>query len=118
MKKIWKKITKIISSIGLALFTFEPNVFATDKNKFWSRLQPAYGVPVEPAKPEPTFWEKILPIIKIVFIPLLLIIGLIVYWKKSKAEKKKKIYLTIGIIILVAVIYGVLYFFDVINKQY
>lgn len=100
MKKIWKKITKIISNIGLALFTFGTKVMARDFDK----IVPMYGIePIEPK--EPTFWEKVLPIIKIVFLPLLLIIGLIVYWKKSKAEKKKKIYITIASIIFVALIY-------------
>lgn len=114
MKKFKERILKILSGIGIAIFTF-----ITDVNA----LTPLYGIP-EPklygvVKPEePSFWEKILPIIKIVFIPLILIIGLIIYWRKSKATKKNKIYLTTGIIILVAVIYGILYFFDVINKQY
>ncbi len=98
MKKIWKKITKIISNIGLALFTFGTKVMA---------IRPLYGIePIEPK--EPTFGEKALPIIKNLFIPLILVIGLIVCWKNKKIKQNTKIYITVGIIILCSIIYVII----------
>ena len=111
MKKVLSKITKLFSSIGLALFTFGTKVMARDFDK----IVPLYGIePVEPKKP--TFLEKSLPIIKGVFIPLILIIGLIIYWRKSKSDKGAKILLIICIVIFVLIIYGAFYFFDAIKN--
>lgn len=103
MKKVLSKITKLFSSIGLALFTFGTKVMARDFDK----IVPLYGIePIEPK--EPTFWEKALPIIKNLFIPLILVIGLIVCWKNKKIKQNTKIYITVGIIILCSIIYVII----------
>ena len=110
MRKIWSKIRKIFINIGLALFTFGTKVMALNP-----KTDILYGIPepgplygVEPVKPEQTFFEKALPILKTVFLPLIFVIGLIVYWKKSKAEKKDKIYVIVEILILGVIIYGII----------
>ena len=116
MKKLLNKIVKIFSGIGLALFALGNKVMALDitTDLLYGPPNPdLYGV----VKPEKTsFWEKILPIIKIVFIPLILIIGLIIYWRKSKSDKGTKILLIICIVIFVLIIYGAFYFFDAIKN--
>lgn len=57
--------------------------------------QPMYGVPDRPL-------EKYINITQKVIIPIILIIGIIVYWKKSKRTTKQKvIILTLFSILLV-----------------
>ena len=108
MSKVWSKIRKIFSSIGIALFAFGTKVNAF--KPVYNITPSEYGV-FNP-KSEPSFWEKTLPIIRFVLIPLLLVIGLIVYWKKSKAEKKMKIYITVGIIFLGVAIYAIINWYE------
>lgn len=58
-------------------------------------VQPMYGVPDRPL-------EKYINITQKVIIPIILIIGIIVYWKKSKRTTKQKvIILTLFSILLV-----------------
>lgn len=107
MKKIWNKIRKVFASIGVALFTLGTKVMADIP------IQESYNADMYGVEPPPTIGERILPVIKTIFIPSILIIGLFIYWRNSKAIKKYKIYFTVGMIALVALIYWKLNFIEV-----
>ena len=62
----------------------------------------AYG----PAKtaPEPSLWEKILNVSKFLIVPIILIIGLIMYFNKKSSSKVKKVGLALIIMALVVIV--------------
>lgn len=98
--KIVEKIKKGLIGLGAFLLTIPTKLFATDFNSVPS----VYGPP--PPDPEPesfilTIFKNILNIYKIVIIPVALIIGIVIYLKKSKSSKKRKI---ITVIISIAVV--------------
>ena len=64
-----------------------------------------YGV-FQPIEKKKTFFEKVLDILKSPFVMLVVpIIGLIVYWKKSRNSQNIKIYVTVGVIIIIGLIF-------------
>ena len=94
MKKIMPKMKKIVFSIGIAMMLLPGKIFAKINEKYYDPAE--YGV----VNPKAILLFKILKIINIFVIPIALIIGAIVYFKKSKSSKKKKISVSIGVIIL------------------
>lgn len=70
-------------------------------------MQDLYGPPPEP---QSDFISTIWRIAKIFIIPLALIIGFIVYFKKSKSTTKRKIItMIIVLLIVIAICFGVNY---------
>lgn len=102
--KFLSKIKKIIISIGIAIISIPKKVFAVAVNPS-DIVQDLYGPPSAvlygvPSPVNPT-WN----ISKLFVIPLALIIGLIIYFKKSKSTVKKKIIITILVIMITVAIY-------------
>lgn len=91
MKKIGKRIAKIFSAMGMFLFGIYNKVSASD-----SKIIPSLYNKYE---------ERIIvDYIRILFIPVIVMIGLIIYWKTSKLEKDKKRNTVIFIIILTIIL--------------
>lgn len=112
MKKILKKMYKILMALGILLITIKNRVFAV-------HITPAYGIDyVEPRKIDEI--RKIAlnldygKIISCIAIPILWLIGVFVYWNKSKKDKKKKIkvlaIMTFSIIAIMLIIVGIIIF--------
>ncbi len=113
--KLLSKVKKGLIGIGLFLLTFPKKIFATSvQNIIEGGKQYLYGPPTEALygvyDPSPT--SIIWTIAKIFVIPVALVIGLIIYFKKSKSPTKKKVLIAIlSIAIIVAVyIVGNIYF--------
>lgn len=93
--KILEKIKKVFLSIGVFLVTLPTKIWAVNMENFANHaleMQPEYGV-IEPI-PIPrtyTILENIGKIISIIIIPLIFIIGIIIYLKKSKSSKLRKV---------------------------
>lgn len=100
--KIIKKVKKFFSAIGLFFITLSSKVFALTTDDIVN-IQAAYGVP----QYSPSISDKIWWGCKIFVIPIALLIGLIGYFKKSKNSNLKKILVTIGIIVITAILYFV-----------
>lgn len=102
--KIVERIKKGLIGIGAFLLTLPTKVFAVDLDMM---VQPAYGVDypnVARIRPIVVIWR----IAKTFIIPIALLIGLIIYYKKSKSSTKKKVLVTIGIIAITAILYFVI----------
>ncbi len=99
--KMFEKLKKGLIGIGIFLLSIPTKVFAAIDNRH--DIQPLYGV----TEPDPL--EEIWNIGKIFIIPVALLIGLIIYLKKSKGSKKKKILVTIEIIFIIVIIFFVAY---------
>ena len=88
--KIISKIKKIIFSAGIAIMTLPKKIFATINvtNIMNATDATLYGVTLyKPSDTVVTIWK----ICKYFLIPLMIIMGTIIYWKKSKVETKKKV---------------------------
>ena len=101
--KILEKIKKLAVGLGTFLLTLPTKVMAVQDSIFVNvpKLQgnPAvYGVPR--TRPILMIWR----VARTFVIPIALLIGLIVYFKKSKSSKKKKIFVSIGVIILTVLV--------------
>ncbi len=96
MKKTLNKIRKVLIGIGISLISFGTKVFGV-KDEF--NIQSLYAAPTTPLSKTPI--GVILQLIRVSIIPLVLIIGLI-YWIKSKNDKKKKA-VFIGIVAAVGI---------------
>lgn len=97
--KIIERIRKDLVGIGTILLTIPTKVFAIGIGTVPS-VQPVYGV----QEPEPVrSWN----ICRMFIIPIALLIGIIIYFKKSKSTRKKKIVVTIGIAAITAILYFV-----------
>ena len=101
MKKSNRKIRRITTSI-LTFFMSIPTriLAATNPEKMVSGL---YGPPREEIRPESVF----LRILTKIFIPLVLLIGVVVYCLKSKASKKIKIALVCIITLIIAILFRI-----------
>ena len=87
-----KKIKNLLISIGITIISFPNKIFAVVDP------QPLYAptpVTISGKAPE-RIW---LIMIRILIIPIALLIGTTVYLKKSKSSKKKKVMVSIGMII-------------------
>ena len=100
MKKNVSKIHKIIISIMVAIVTIPSKILAASLPIAQALYAPA--PPVE--SPKVSMISRAWIILKIFLIPMALLIGLIVYWKKSKSSKKKKILISIVSIIITAIL--------------
>ena len=104
--KILEKIKKLAVGLGTFLLTLPTKVMAVqdqifeNASKFFrdSRSQPDYGIPI--TSPILIKWR----LARTFVIPIALLIGLIVYFKKSKSSKKKKLFVSIGVIILTVLV--------------
>ena len=102
--KILSKVKSVIIGIGIGILTFAYKVFALspmdiDMNEIGAVTM--YGVP----KPSPI--RTILRIAKVFIIPLIVIVGLLIYLKKSKSSKKKKLLVTLGVVAITAMLYWI-----------
>ena len=100
MKKIVSKIHKIVISIMVAIFSGTSKILAVSI----PRVQVLYGPAPAVESSKPSIISILWIILKIVLIPMALLIGLIVYWEKSKSSKKKKILISIVSIIITAIL--------------
>lgn len=102
MKKIINRLKKIFIMIETFCLSIYTKVFAIAPNTLIEIDAVAlYGV----AKPSPT--KMILKITKIFIIPIALIVGLLIYFKKSKSSKKKKLLVTLGVVAITAMLYWI-----------
>ncbi len=107
MKKFISKVKKVIVAIVLAIISFPNKIFAAINSSASDIQQDLYGPALYgPARPSTVtiLWR----IARTFIIPIALLIGLIIYFKKSKSSKKKKILVTIGIIALTVILYFVI----------
>ena len=95
MKKLVNGFKKIFLMLGTFCISIYSKVFAVDI----AADQILYGV----VKPNPV--KVIFKIAKVFVIPVALIVGLLIYFKKSKSSKKKKLLVTLGIIAITAILY-------------
>lgn len=102
--KIVERIKKGLIGMGAFLLTIPTKVFAVGIDI--DRTPILYGMPEPNPEPESLILKNILNICRIAVIPLAFIIGIVIYLKKSKSSKKRKI-TTVAISICVAI---VLYF--------
>lgn len=98
--KILNKIKKIIIGIGLFLYTLPSKMLAYSYGMI-DKLQPDYGVPHESPIYESTMWK----VFQFILLPIILLIGLVIYIKKSKSSKKRKIAVVIIAVIALILIY-------------
>lgn len=106
--KVLQKIKKIIVATGIAIITLSKKIFAISPNDILG-MQDLYGPPPVAlyGVARPSTITIIWRIARTFVIPIALLIGLIVYFKKSKSSKTKKILVTIGIIVITAILYFV-----------
>lgn len=99
--KLIKKIKNWLTMVGIFLLTLSTKVFALDPREIAIDVS-LYAVP----KPrEEILREKIWMITHKFVIPIILVIGLIIYFRKSKSSTKKKIIVSILVIIpIIAII--------------
>lgn len=98
--KILLKLKSVMVGAGIGILTFANKVFATSlMNMNELDVVVLYGV----AKPNPV--KVIFKIAKVFVIPVALIVGLLIYFKKSKSSKKKKMLVTLGSIVITAILY-------------
>lgn len=98
--KILSKLKSVIVGAGIGILTFANKVFAiSPMNMIELDTVTLYGV----AKPNPV--KVIFKIARVFVIPVALIVGLLIYFKKSKSSKNKKLLVTLGIIAITAILY-------------
>ena len=104
MKKLVDGIKRILAMIG-ALFTLvHSKVFAASMLPI-EEMETLYGV----MEPTPvTILRRLWGVARTILIPIVLIIGTIVYFKKSTSSVKKKIItILIAVIIVVLICFGI-----------
>lgn len=108
MKKIINGLKKTFIIIGTFCFSIYTKVFAID------RIQPAYGIPLEPdlyGVPRPNEIPMLWKIARGLVIPIAFIIGVIIYFKKSSSSTLRKIItVLIALSIVVLACLGIKYF--------
>lgn len=95
--KIIERLKKRLVGIGFFIETIVTKVFAAE----YEEISSVYGVPVPEAEKE-NFIDRLWNNRRAFIIPIILLIGIIIYLKKSKSSKKRKIItvlITIGIVI-------------------
>ena len=101
--KVVERIKKGLMGIGAFLLTIPTKVFAVDDMDI---IYSVYGIP-DPEPVKNNFINSVWNVCRIFIIPIALLIGIIIYFKKSKSSKKKKIFVTIGIFVITAILYFV-----------
>ena len=104
MKNVLKKFKKVIIGIIVGVITLPNKIFATDAEDVFQYAS-LYGVPKASDK-----LIYIYNIIRVIIMPVAILIGLIIYFKKSKSTKKKKIIITICAIAIAVIVFYVLGF--------
>lgn len=95
--------------IGIFLVTIATRVFAVSH----MAIQPMYGIPeTEPVRNN--LVNSIWNICRMFIIPISVLIGIIIYLKKSKSSKKRKITIVLITICIVTILYFVINY--IINK--
>ena len=95
MKKIISKIKKVFIMLEVYLFSMSTSVFA---------ITPLYGPPNEDyATPKSSTNYGIWEVIKYFIIPLVFVIGAIIYFKKSLSSVTRKI-ITIAIALIIVIL--------------
>ncbi len=101
--KIFEKVKKCLISFATFLLLIPAKVLARARPDY----QPAYGVDSE-------YLDRLnaitmtLKIVKFFIIPIVTVVGLIIFFKKSKSSNKKKVLATIGILFIIAIVYFVI----------
>ena len=84
IKEMFKKIT---AGIGTFFATVTSKVFAApDLNATINMVEPAYGIP-DPKIPNTPFYVPLLNFLQIITIPIIIILGIIIFVKKRKKQK-------------------------------
>lgn len=99
MKKILEKVKKRLFAIGIFLTTLPTRVLAADVPV------PMYGV--EKPKEFKT-WNKISNVwnsLKFFIVPLIVVIGIMGFWKKSKKSTRRKMIVLVLVLIIIVLIY-------------
>ncbi len=91
-------IKKVLTGIGTFFVTLFTNFFVAVNAEL---PQAFYGIP----DPEPTAGEKIWKFAKPLIIPVILVIGLIAFLKRSKSDKTFKIVVSILAIVLAVLLW-------------
>ncbi len=105
MKKIISKIKKGL--VGLIILLLPAKTFAFEE---------LYGIqPIDPIPPKKSILKSILDLKGIIVIPVVLLIGLIIYCIKSKSSIKRKIIVTI-ISTVIAIGICLAIYFSIYNK--
>ena len=104
--KILNKAKKGLTGIGLFLITLHSKVFAKPAGSsatpgVLTEMRPAYGVEYPDQNSSTGLWN----VYRFLAVFLVLLIGLIVYFKKSKSSTKKKVLVTILAIVIAVVLY-------------
>lgn len=108
MKKVINIVKKMFISIGVFLFSVSTKVLAAIEPAYGVRnLEPdLYGPPRTTNSSIPAFWK----IARSFVIPIAFLIGVIVYFKKSKSSTKRKIITSIiALILLFLICFGINY---------
>ena len=103
MKNFISKIKKVATAVGIAIISIPNKIFAMIEphTLYGPPTQNIYG-PLEIIVN--SFWT----IFKWIIIPIAFLIGIIVYFKKSKSSLKKKIIVTICAIAIIAIVYYII----------
>ena len=99
IKEMFKKIT---AGIGVFLATVTSKVFAAFDLE--SHIEPEYGIPTpSPKIPNTPFYVPLLNFLQIITIPIIIILGIIIFVKKRKNQKIQifKVVLITAIIIFI-----------------
>ncbi len=107
MKKIMKKVLKLISVIGVFMFSMPKKVLSVVSQNF------TYGDDVREVLYAPirSPLHSFFKITRNFIVPFAFLIGIFIYFKKSKSSTKRKIItLIISLILVCLVCYGLSYF--------
>ena len=105
MKKFISKIKKVVVMAMGVIIALPGKIFAAiEPENFVKENQTLYGV----RNLELSLSKGIWNIARITIIPIAVLIGLIVYFKKNKSSTKKKVLVTILTIGIVAIIYCII----------
>ncbi len=104
MKKVFKKMYKILMALVVLFISIKNEVLGAG-------VTPAYGIDIDETA-HVYIGDFIVKVISFIAIPIFWIIGIIVYWKKSKEEKKEKIkvLIIVSIIIIILILIGIAVF--------
>lgn len=100
--KLLEKIKKGMMGIGGFLLMIPTKVLAMPVDDAMIHM-PLYGPPKEP--PKPSLIEIVWKVVTNLLFPIVLLIGIIIYFKKVKDSKKNRIILSIGIVLLIILLY-------------
>lgn len=102
--KLLNKLKKFFIGIGTFLVTLPSKIYAISVDAIWdvtNRTTTLYGTP------QPNL-KGVLNIFRLIVIPFALIIGIIIYLKKSKSEKRKKIIIAVLMIVIAVVLFFII----------